>query len=165
MARELPVANLLATLLVRTLAFAGALAVTMALVATPAGAQTVYKWVDAEGKVHFGSQRPRETPAEVVELRVSPPPGADGAPAPAAAPPPDAPAQAGDASPVSEQEAAERQLNAINCRIARRNLETLQSLPDEVAERDREGGVTRLSPEEIADRLDRALADVDKYCP
>ena len=53
---------------------AAILALTM--VATPATAD-VYKWVDAEGKVHYGD-RPPSSGQESQSLSLTPPPGRDG---------------------------------------------------------------------------------------
>lgn len=138
-----------------------------------APAATVYKWLDEAGDVHYGSSPPPGADAEEITLRTpasrEPPaeqaegeaqrPGPEGA----AEPPQQAAeeAQAGTEDPAAEDL---REMRAINCRIARRNLETLQALPDQVLERDTEGGVVRLTPEEVAARLERARADVEKYC-
>lgn len=48
------------------------LVTALLLSAAPAQAEKIYRWTDADGQVHFGSQPPHELsqPAERVELRV-----------------------------------------------------------------------------------------------
>ncbi len=44
--------------------------VMLALLAMPAGAE-IYKWTDAQGKVHYGDQPPGSTPPETFTPRIS----------------------------------------------------------------------------------------------
>lgn len=154
-----------------------ALIVVVVLAVQPvfgAGAK-VYKWVDSEGNVSYSASPPKDAQAE--ELQVP-----TGAP-PRAAPADDEAEQAarGEATPTAgddaietpegetaelspEQQAAERELNQANCKIARQNLKTLNEMPARVLERDAEGNVVRLGDDEIAQRRERALQNIEKFC-
>jgi hypothetical protein len=55
-----------------------AICAALALLAGPAAAEGVYKWVDAEGRTHFGSRPPVGQKTETLNTQVGP---ADAAPA------------------------------------------------------------------------------------
>ena len=74
-----------------------ALILGLALVATSAAAQSIYRWVDAQGKVHYTSDPPPGAGKEQVRPRVNSYVAPAAAAAPAAAPRPQA---AAAASPV-----------------------------------------------------------------
>lgn len=58
----------------RSAAAAAAILAALAVIPPVAGATEVFRWVDADGKVHFGDRPPIDRPAEQVQIR--PPMGA-----------------------------------------------------------------------------------------
>ncbi|MDB6446717.1 MULTISPECIES: DUF4124 domain-containing protein [Pseudomonas] len=118
----------------------------------------VYKWVDAQGVTHFGSQPPQGAEATTV---------IKSAPSPAGKPPaPPTGGAIGDQKvidqevkkQVAEQEA---QLKAF-CEQARTNLAQLQNNPrlrEEV-----EGEIRRLTDEERRQRIDETRQQIEEHC-
>lgn len=134
--------------------------------ALPAAAQ-VYKWTDANGKVHYSNQKPPEPGVETKTLKLDPGPTAAApstAPGAQAAAPAATPATAAaDAKPnddVNKQLAAldEQRCNAAKAVAAR--YETAPYLQKNGAD----GKPTKLSiEEEAAERL-KVKADVERLC-
>jgi hypothetical protein len=81
------------------LALAAALA---ALVPLCAGAQVLYKWIDADGKVQYSDQRPKDFTGPVTIIAPEDPPAAPVPKVPAVTPPP----AKEKAAPVPEQDRA-----------------------------------------------------------
>ena len=143
----------------RAIAFAALLA------ASTAHAQ-VYRWVDEQGKVHYGERPPSGAKASPVEDRLAAPPGA---PAPKAAP--DASQQERDfqrrrmereQKEASEQKAAEKakqQCERERSRLAQ--LRTARRIPAGV---DDKGDRRYLSDAERADAIGSQEAAVARTC-
>lgn len=104
-----------------------AISVALALIAAPAGAEGVYKWVDAQGRTHFGGTPPPGQKTEPLHNQTATPQAA--------------PAQGGrswqeqlDLSNQRRQQAQEKeqasakaeQENQQRCLAARRSLDSLQ---------------------------------------
>lgn len=130
------------------------------LIACPftAGA-VVYKWVDAEGKVHF-SDRPQGD-AQAVELKVPPYPrtqrGGDDPPPADTARPPD------DGGQRPDPARARQAIREKNCEIARQALERNRNI-GRMYRIGADGERHYLSAEERDMVLQRSREDVGKWC-
>ncbi|SCY96544.1 MULTISPECIES: DUF4124 domain-containing protein [unclassified Pseudomonas] len=120
-------------------------------------AAQVYKWVDAQGVTHFGSQPPQDAEATTV---IKSSPSATKPPAPPSG------GVIGDQKAidkevkkqVAEQEA---QLKAF-CEQARTNLAQLQNNPR--VREDVEGEMRRLNDEERRQRIEETRKQIDEHC-
>lgn len=105
------------------------LLITALLLSTaPAQAEKIYRWTDADGQVHFGSQPPREVnlQAESVELRVQ----RGATPASTVPTQPKATTEAGQAEattgkPVALQPSVSKEQAEKNCQQAREYKQAL----------------------------------------
>lgn len=113
---------------------------TLCLV-SPAGAQSVYKWVDAQGRVHFGDPASAPRDADRVVLR-----SGGTAPAPTAGEPADDLSAAPDA-----------------CRAARDRLDSYLNA-GEIIETDSLGVERTLDDDRRAQLLARSELDVERAC-
>lgn len=122
------------------------LAALLSLVAIGANAaERVYKWVDADGGVHFGQQPPVATEAQAIRVQKG-----------FSATDPDAPAELSD----EEKKAAAQ---AETCRIATENFQTL-STDGETQRTDEYGETHVLTPEEKTNERARAEAAMQRFC-
>ena len=141
---------------IRTLAFA----LVATLTALPAAAQ-VYKWTDANGKVHYSSEKPPEVEAKTLKLDPGPTAGAPttGA-APAAAPTTAVDPNAKPNDDVNKQLAA---LDEQRCTAAKAVAARYETAPY-LQKNGPDGKPTKLSIEdEAAERL-KVKADVERLC-
>lgn len=123
-----------------------------------AGAQQIYKWTDAQGRVHYSSQPPRDVQAEPV--RITPPPSAR---QPQTSPPGTAQQEPAPSTAQDDPAAAHQAAYRENCEIARRNLALLE---DESKRRFRiDGGEpVYLTDEERQARIAQAREMIATYC-
>ncbi len=127
----------------------------------------VYKWVDAEGNVHYGQNRPRGVEAEPVEVRpqrlseeqraleldklkLKAGLGSDNQ-----EPEPEQSEQA----PTQMPEAVRKE----NCRVARHNLAALLQ-KRRIVRTDEKGNLVRLDDAERESRLEEAKKNVEEFC-
>jgi hypothetical protein len=141
---------------------AGSLLLTLA---APVSAQ-VYKWVDAEGVTHFGSQPPQGQAATAVGSLASPPRPAAQAPGPGGPPKLDSqlqddPQGAIDAK-VKEEVAAREAERKRYCEAVRTNLAQLQNNPRVQVNID--GEVRRLREEERQSRIAESQKAIVENC-
>lgn len=108
-------------------------------------AERVYKWVDAQGVVHYGQQPPAQTPAEAITVQKG---YSTTATEPAAEP-----------TPEQKQEAAD----AETCRVASENFRMLSG-EGPVKKKDEYGNEGLLTPEEKAAEKQRAQTAMEKFC-
>jgi hypothetical protein len=143
------------------------LAIGLVIASPLALAQKIYKWVDKDGTVHYGSQPPGHN-AQEVRIHQMP-----------AAPAPEPAQKSGDKPPPSFMESYEKEqkdkaaaaakaeqekaLRDKNCAIARKRLATLK-IGGRIVEADANGERKFLSDEEIQSRQQEAQKDVDKWC-
>lgn len=108
-------------------------------------AEKAYKWVDAEGVVHYGQQPPVAAESEAISIQkgftktVEDEPG----------------------EPTAEQKQAGA--DAEYCRVATENFTALSS-EGEVQRKDEYGELQTMGDEEKALQRDRAKAAMDRYC-
>lgn len=108
-------------------------------------AETVYRWVDENGVVHYSQQPPATGGAEAISVRDSAP-----------STPQEQPAEL-----TEEQRQAAQQ--AEFCRVATQNYESL-SAEGEVKSTDEYGEVHVLTPGEKVKERERAKAAMERYC-
>ena len=123
----------------------------------------IYKWTDENGKIHYGSQRPKDAPAERMKLHI---------PEPASQPEAQQDAEEGDQqgdqkkeAPLKDdgdQEKANKE-RAAYCANERKRLQTLVK-NKEVYEKDTSGKVNKVSSDARNQRLSKIKANIDKYC-
>jgi len=134
----------------------------------------IYKWVDAEGNVHYGQQRPSDTPSEKMQVQKHAPqdvstynrPGskksgdqAKDAQADDTEKKPEA-----DAEPEKKKEtAAEKKRRLAGCAQARNNLSTMESV-GRVRSKDKEGNTTYLSQQQKEAKIKQARDLISKHC-
>jgi hypothetical protein len=129
-----------------------ALGATLLLAAGMASAE-MYRWVDADGKVHYSDRA--VSGAQSVEVKT---PGTEPA---APAGDTDTPASAPTDSAEPGDEAA--QVKAKQCELARQRLQTYES-SDSIVRTDESGKQVTLSAEERVDTILRARKDVRAFC-
>ena len=128
----------------------------------------IYKWVDSEGKVHYG-ERPPGGQGEQMRVPRSAPRGA--APAPKASNKMDATnkflesiaAERKEKQEVSDKAAKEKELNDKNCSMARRQVASLKQ-GGRRFEVDEKGERHYLDDKDIQERLKKAQEAVKKWC-
>lgn len=133
--------------------------VVAALASGGALAADVYRWVDAEGKVHYGQQVPpdAQNPTRVVVPSPSTPPPADAAPtAPGAIPP------AADV-PADELEAEKKALTRQKCEQARAQLKKYDEARFMLT-KDANGQERRATAEEEAAERVRVKREIAANC-
>lgn len=150
--------------------------VTMALglaVSLASHAQTVYRWVDGEGVVHYGARPPEGVKATMVDM--SNPSGGLGVPAAEINPSPgeDAAAEAPEISVAeqrrrdrAERRAETRQENAErqrNCTAMERQRAALEPHP-RVIIRDKDGNPTRMADDDRIAKLEEAKQYLEENC-
>ena len=122
----------------------------------------VYRWVDAQGQVHYSQTPPPEIGAQAHSTRTVPASPAAPSAAPAAAP-------AKSAAPVAEaakpDPAAEREARAKRCTEARDRITYLEEkTPRRLGVEQPDGSLARMTEEEFEDRLNKARSEVAKNC-
>jgi len=123
-----------------------ALAVLIGLTALGAqAAERVFKWVDAQGVVHYGQQPPAETKSEAIKVQKG-----------YSTSDPDAAAE-----PTEEQKKADA--DAETCRVATDNFKTLSST-GEVKRVDEYGETHTMSQEDKDAEKARAKAAMERFC-
>ncbi|MDA3869931.1 MAG: DUF4124 domain-containing protein [Gammaproteobacteria bacterium] len=111
----------------------------------------VYKWVDDNGKIHYGSQRPQDASAEVVQLNESKP----------ATRPDDAEEETAGAE-LSDDDKARQERDAY-CKSERARLKTVEKTAD-IHEKGANGEVRKLSATDRNQRLNKIRANINQYC-
>lgn len=144
-----------------------ALGVVGALAASPAAAQAVYRWTDAEGVTHFSAQPPADQKAEQIKVQAPPPatpPETGGASESTADEDRPKDPTEGLAGPTPEELAEIERQRAQNCQTAKQNLETLKTRAH-VRVRDEATGEDRyLSAEEHQQWQKDSALRIDEYC-
>lgn len=138
-------------------------------------ADKVYKWVDENGKVNYGSSKPADADAERMKIHIRP----------AIPPEEEPPAGEGDQNSKNKdgkdadkkddkkaKKEAKKKLEKPKlsraeqqrlCKQARDNLSTIQSR-GQLRERDSNGEVRYVSDKERQGRLSAARKNINKYC-
>ncbi len=120
----------------------GAAAILMLPVSWAHAGETAYRWRDAKGGVHYGSNPPIGVKAELIRVRSGTTERGE---------------EAAELSPAEKQQLE-------YCDTARKNLEMLSGTGD-VMRRDEYGQEQKLTPEEKAAERARAEEAVRKQCP
>ncbi|MCG3170046.1 MAG: hypothetical protein CALGDGBN_01578 [Pseudomonadales bacterium] len=109
-------------------------------------AERVYKWVDADGVVHFEQQPPAQAEAEAIKVQKG--------------------FSTVDPEATAEPTAEEKQAaaDAETCRVATENF-TMLSADGNVKRTDEYGDTHILTPEEKASERARAEAAMKRFCP
>lgn len=111
----------------------------------------IYKWVDENGKVHYGSQRPEDAKAEKMKLHV---------PEPAAKP--ESAEDDKEKADLSHEDKANQERKAY-CETERKRLQTVAK-NKEIHQKDANGKVVKMSSKERDERLNKIKANISKYC-
>jgi hypothetical protein len=120
------------------------------LVTLPAAASGVYKWVDADGRTHYGATPPSAQEATELHLRgVTPPASAEAA--------------AGSEEPNTGQATAVAQERSENCETARQNLAVLENTAI-TQFRDADGQIVSYSESQRAQLTEEARAQIQYFC-
>ncbi len=132
-----------------------------------APAEKIYKWTDADGNVHYGSEKPADAPAEKMKVDT----GLTGANTGAEAL--DKLKQEADdeAQKIKEEGIpAQPPVPALpmkevkrRCAAARRDLATIQSR-GQLRERDEQGNTRFVGEEERQSRIKQAKKQISEYC-
>ncbi len=128
-------------------------------------AESVYKWVDAQGNIHYGD-RPQNNPAQT--LYVPPPPPVDAASQQRLEAlkkqgkdnerKKEATAKA-EAIPDSNKEVAKR-----NCSTAKENLAQLETAGTFLVETDKDGNQRLISSEERSKKAEAMSKEIERWC-
>ena len=128
----------------------------------------IYKWVDSEGKVHYGERPPA---GKGKQMRVPSSKSRSVAPAPSSDDKTDAAnkfldsveAERKEKNEAAETAAKDKEIRDKNCSMARRHVASLKQ-GGRRYEVDEEGNRTYLGDEDIQNRLKEAEAMVKKWC-
>jgi hypothetical protein len=128
------------------------------LAAFGAGAGQIYKWVDAQGRYHYGDQpQPGWTPVEVKPI---------GGPAPERDTPTDAapqPTTATGTKPGADDSAAREKLRAEECQRRKEQLDTYRRAP-KIVERNQLGEEREFSEEQRLKLIEQTQRQVKELC-
>ena len=134
----------------------------------------IYKWVDAEGNIHYGQQRPAGSTSEKMNVQQYAPRDSSSYKRPGSksddenkdsAVTDGAEKQAPDtAKPEKKVEtAAEKKRRLQACAQARKNLSTMQSV-GRVRSKDKDGNVTYMSQTQKEAKMSQAKSLISKHC-
>lgn len=126
----------------------------------------IYKWTDAEGNVHYGQQRPRDTSSEKMNVPKHAPantstykrPGLDKKTADSKAK-----ADTEESSQETKETPAEKKQRLADCEKIRQNLATMESR-GRVRSADKDGNLRFLSDEEKQARMAKSKNTLSKHC-
>lgn len=138
------------------------LTIALSVLAISASAQALYRWVDADGKVHFGDRPPAEANAESLDGQLKPVNGAD-------------PTRRQDFPDTSRSQEIEREYAArkesrqsrslqqqqVACNQARRQLQILQGRVYFV---DENGVESRISERQRQQEAQKLEAQIRQHC-
>ena len=126
--------------------------------------QTIYKWVDVEGVVHYSARPPDDVEYEEVDIRNREPvdPAADGGKMAEAGPPAE-PERSLPEQPQMETTAPDPEMVAERCAQARDNLEKLNRHANLVIS-DEDGQRRAITNEERRRMLQEAQQFIDEWC-
>ncbi|GLS82572.1 DUF4124 domain-containing protein [Paraferrimonas haliotis] len=135
------------------------LVICSAILSQSAQAQTIYRWVDEEGKVHFEEHPPVSGEYERIESDIIDRPGVtfykkQGAES----------ASKGDNDESETLAQLDLQQAQSQCANAQYDLDVLQSY-QLVREKQRDGSMMVLDDEQKQRRINKVQARIDKYCP
>lgn len=143
--------------MLKPLASTLAITLSMATLGTSqALADTVYKWTDAEGVVHFGTRAPNNTNS----MAISPKTGHS---EPVNYSQPKAPEKPAATPPPTSSEKTAAKPNPERCQAAKNNLETLQR-GGRIREPTEDGSYRFLNEEQKSQRIKRAQQVIDESC-
>lgn len=137
----------------------------LVFLAAPAHAAKVYKWVDGQGRVHYGSQPPLQAEPTEMDLRFIGPAGPP--PAPAGQPAADAPEQAeAESAPAEapETQAQSAEFLREQCDRGRQRLKVLREGGPAQRYRKADGTVFRFSGDDYAKEVARVEKLTQEYC-
>ncbi|MCW9046756.1 MAG: DUF4124 domain-containing protein [Gammaproteobacteria bacterium] len=134
----------------------------------------IYKWVDAEGNIHYGQQRPADATSEKMDVQQYAPrdtssytrPGSKTADENSDGVATDE-ADSKDLPPAEPKKkvetAAEKKRRLAACAQARKNLETMLSV-GRVRSKDKDGNVTYMSQAQKEAKISQAKSLIAKHC-
>ncbi|MCS3902955.1 molecular chaperone DnaK (HSP70) [Methylohalomonas lacus] len=132
---------------------------------TPVLATNMYKWTDEEGNVHYTQNPP---PEDAQGVRMDPPADVDTEQAREELQRKQEKLEAMEQQREQAREEAEKEqeraaLYEKNCRLARERLQRLEN-SGMVRAIDEDGNMSRIGPEEQAERINEVKEKVKKYC-
>lgn len=130
----------------------------------------IYKWVDAEGNVHYGQQRPNDANAEKLDIQQEPTTTfRSGTKESVKA---EETAQDGEQQPAEEPAAqeekkvetpAEKKQRLAACARAKKSLATMKSI-GRIRSKDEDGNYSYLSQQQKEAKMKQARDLIKKYC-
>lgn len=134
--------------------------IALSLLAAAAAAGDLYRWVDEEGKVHFGDRPPSQAEAENIESELPPINSADGG-TPQTAPRQQARLQQEYESRHQREQQQRQQQMARACHNARRQLRILQG---RVAFVDGNGEEVKMTERERQRQAEQLQREIGRVC-
>ncbi len=127
----------------------------------------IYKWVDANGDVHYSEQAPPESKARELKVQSRPADTAelDRLKEKAGLTPPKEGAKTPEEAlaPTAADKAADAKQRQKNCQIARKNLEVLGT-SRRVATKDEKGNYVRLDDNQRQAQMEQARKQIEENC-
>lgn len=133
----------------------------------------VYKWVDAEGNIHYGQQRPANTQSESMNVQMHAPVNTSTYHKPGAEKSDDQAEkqedgteqkQETDAKPEEKKVTpAEKQRRLAACTKARRSLSTMSS-QGRIRSKDKDGNITYMSQQQKEAKIKQHKSLIAKHC-
>lgn len=144
----------------RALAFLAGVLAFAVIMDAPA---KIYKWVDDEGQVHYGQQPPNGVDARPMSVHTAPASPGGGA-ASNAAGGGSGDGQSGDGNGNGQQSASNDQSVEENCKVAKKNLNVLETAGPGGRFRQPDGEVVRYDEEQWQTRVDRNRKYIEVFC-
>ncbi len=129
----------------------------------------IYKWVDAEGNVHYGQQRPANAPSERLEVQQYAPQNTSSYKRPGEKRPAGKTANGQTTekkkqTPVKKKETrAEKKERLASCKKTRKTLSTMESI-GRIRVRDKDGNMTYMSQKKKEADMKKARDLISKHC-
>ena len=139
---------------------------------SPMSTASIYKWVDADGTVHYGAQRPADAPSEKIKVQRHAPQKTSTYKRPGEKTTEEENADTAkeDAESKTEQEpekkiesSAEKKRRLAACSQAKKNLATMQSV-GRIRSQDKDGNTAFLSQPQKEGRMKRARDLISTHC-
>jgi len=123
----------------------------------------IYKWVDEEGNVHYGQQRPATTQSERMRIQHHAPDDSSTYKRPGSKEGEEKKAEEPAAEKKKPETAAEKKRRLAVCAQAKKNLQTMQSV-GRIRSKDKDGNASYISQEQKEAKIKQSRELISKHC-
>lgn len=137
------------------------------LICSTAATANIYKWVDKDGKIHYGQQRPTNISSKRLKVQQYAPQDVSSYKRPGTSPSNQKntaqEAQKNTSAKKPKISKAEKKRRLEGCLLARKNLQRMKSV-GRIRSRDKDGNTSFLSQKEKLSRMKNAQNIINKAC-